>query len=39
MCVAIKKILRREPGRDGEILRGHMQDGSVAVGGIGSVAR
>ena len=34
-----KKIVRREPGRDGEILSDHRQDGNVAVGGIGNLAR
>ena len=32
------KFLRREPGRDGKILRGHGRDGNVAVGGIGNLA-
>ena len=34
-----KKIVRRELGRDGKILRDHRQDGNVAVGGIGNLAR
>ena len=29
----------REPERDEKILRDHRQDGNVAVGGIGSLAR
>ena len=33
------KIVRREPERDGKILRIHRQDGTVAVGGIGNLAR
>ena len=33
------KFVRREPGRDGKILRFHGQDGNVAVGGIGDLAR
>ena len=32
------KFVRREPGRDGKILRGHRQDGNVAVGGIGNLS-
>ena len=33
------KIVRREPGRGGKILRDHRQDGNAAVGGIGNVTR
>ena len=29
----------QEPVRDGKIVRDHMQDGNVAVGGIGNLAR
>ena len=34
-----KKIVRREPGRDGKILSDHRQDDNVAVGEIGDLAR
>ena len=35
-----KKFVRREPGRDGKILRNIRQNnGNVAVGGIGNLAR
>ena len=33
-----KKIVRREPGGDGKILRYHRQDGNVAVGRIDKLA-
>ena len=33
------RIHRREPGRDGNILSDHRQDGNVAVRGIGDLAR
>ena len=40
MCNLVKthtqKIARREPGREGKILRDHRQDDNVAVGGIGN---
>ena len=29
----------QEPVRDGKIVRDHRQDGNVAVGGIGNLAR
>ena len=31
--------LKREPGRDERILKDHRQDGNVAIGGIGNLAR
>ena len=34
-----KKNCRREPGRNGKVLRDHRQDVDVAVGGIGNLAR
>ena len=34
-----KMVHRREQGRDGKIISDHRQDVSVAVGGIGSLAR
>ena len=33
------KIRRREPGREGKIPGDYRQDGHVAVGGIGNLAR
>ena len=33
------KNRRRGPVRDGKIFRDHRQDGNVAVGGIGNLAR
>ena len=33
------KPRRREPGRDRKILSDYRQDGNVAVGGIGNLAR
>ena len=33
------KFVRREPGRDGKIRRDRRQDGNVAVGWIGTLAR
>ena len=32
-------MIRREPGREGKILSDHKQDGNVAVGGTGNLAR
>ena len=34
-----KSKARKEPGRDGKILRDHRQDSNIAVGGIGNMAR
>ena len=36
---SLQKLVRREPGGDGKILRDHRQDGNVAVGEIGNLAR
>ena len=33
------KFVRGEPGRDGKILSDHRQDGKVAAGRIGNLAR
>ena len=32
-------VIRREPGRDGKIVRDHSQDDQVALGEIGSLPR